>query len=475
MQKEFFMGIYCPPCPPAGDQPSRITDEVYSYLKKIGIKHVYGLFEDVAGEQYIKESLDLCEKNNMFFYPRLSVFSQFLGEKREGDICSYTLYEQLTEVEKDKVKKEFISWLNLLKEHPGCGGILISDERPYESFYGMGVASKLFAEHCPGKEFHYNALNYFGDDQTMFYRDGDFANKEICLEGDLKYNANNRFHRYKLYLDKYLDECETNHLSTDVYPFAPTWEVVPTSIHRSLYETSTILASYKKNRNLICYHCIQVGDWDMSSRVIDRAETALHMNISAAYQLDGYIFFPGVFPNDWLQDEYFAGTAHGKTGLLDCTGKPTVHYGYVGRLIEHMQVCAPVLLNAEWLGVVTLGTFKGGFQVELDKVEWNECIYQGGLPENEEYEYKGELPDIETDSQLFIGVFEKEEDTIYWIVNNSIVANVTFEVKHIGTWSMIMDGKTMSGCGDLTITKLNAGESILLHIKNNAETASVID
>lgn len=463
MKKEFFMGIYCPPCPPKGEQPSRITSEVYSLLKRVGVKHIYGYYEDLAGEKYVREALDLCEEHGMYFYPRLSVFDKFVG--REGDTF-HPPYCELSDAEKKQAINEFIAWMNIINKHSGCGGIFISDERPYEAFDGMGVASKLFAECCPDKEFHYNALNYFGDDSTMFYRDGKFLNREISLLGDLEYNADNRFNRYKIYLDKYLDTCKTKHLSTDVYPFAPTWKEVPTAIHRSLYETSTILASYKKDRNLECYHCVQVGDWDLSSRVIDRAETALHMSISATYQLDGYIFFPGVFPNDWLLDDVFSGGAHGKVGLLDCTGKPTIHYAYVQRLIEHLQRCAPILLNANWLGVCTTGEFTGGFgDVNFDKIEWSECIYRGGLPENETYAYIGEMPNISTSSQLFIGVFETEESRIYLITNNSIVTDVTFEIKNIGDWSMIIDGKKITGIGTLKVSELNAGENILLSVK----------
>lgn len=465
MKEEFFMGVYCPPCPPVMDLPSRITGEVYSLLKRIGIKHIYGMYEDASGDGYLEQALNLCAEHGLLFYPRMTVFDRFLDNKENEKM---PLFFTLPEAEREAIKAEFTACMKQLNKHPGFGGILISDERSYEAFDGMGVASNLFAECCPDKEFHYNALNYFGDDIVMFYRSGDTSNRELRLVGDLEYNAENRFNRYKVYLDKYLDTCKTNHLSTDVYPFSPTWKEVPTSIHRALYETSTILANYKQERDIICYHCVQVGDWDLSFREIGRAETALHMNISAAYQLDGYIFFPGVFPNDWLFDEAFKGGAHGETGLLDATGKPTRHYAYVERLIEHAQACAPILLNAEWLGVCTVGEFVGGFgDVELDKVEWNECIYQGGLPENEVYQYTEELPDIETTSQLFIGVFKEEKNKIYWIVNNSIATNVTFKIENLDAWRLIADGKRIEGNGTIKVTELNAGESILLVAEND--------
>lgn len=462
-KKEFFIGMYCPPAVPAVGLPSRITKEVYSLLKNAGIRHIYGYYEDEAGERYIDEALALCAENKMYFYPRLELFNRYLGMK--GD-QKFPYYFDFSETEREKFDEEFIRWMQKIKEHPGFGGIFIGDERPYETFDSMGIASRLFAKCCPDKEFHYNALNYFGADDIMFYKHGGDSDREVSLVGDLEYNAENRFNRYKVYLDKYLNSCSTKHLSTDVYPFALTWEKVPTSIHRCLYETSTILATYRKQRNISCYHCVQIGNWDLNSRYIGRAETALHMNISAAYQLDGYIFFPGVFPNDWLYDDFMKQGAHGVTGLLDCTGKPTIHYGYTQRLVEHIQTCAPVLLNADWLGVCTIGSFEGGFDgVNLAEIEWNECIYTGGLPENESFAYTGKLPDIQTSSQLFIGVFENVGDNIYWFTNNSIVTDVNFEVEISGKWSLILDGKTVHGTGTVNITALNAGESVLLIVE----------
>lgn len=462
MKKEFFAGIYCPPSLGKGGHDSRITKEVFDLLAKAGIKQIYGYYDDRQGKGALNQLLDLSEEYGMTYYPRLEVFDKFLGERGHE---KYPLFADMSYEQQEEIKQEFIDILDSIKDHKAFGGIFISDERPLEAYEGMAVARKLFAERYPDKEFHYNALNYFGDDKIMFYRNGDNGNRKYNLTGTLAYNADNRFSRYKLYMDEFLDMCDGERLSTDLYPFAPTWKNVLTSIHRGGYETNYIMAQYRQERNIPCYLCIQVGDWD-KGRYIGRPETALHMNLTAAYQLDGYIFFPGVYPNDWIGDPVMEGNEKGVNSLLDADGKPTEHYGYVQRLLEHAQACADTLLCSEWKGVYTIGEFAGGFgDVELENEEWNECIYRGGLPEGEIFEYQGEKPEIVTESQLFVSVLENDESDVYFITNNSIVTATSFKIKTDNRWKMTLDGKCVEGKGSIRITELNAGESVMIEVR----------
>lgn len=457
------MSIYCPPCPAREEWPDKMTDSVYVLLKKMGIKNIYGYYEDETSEECLKAALAMCEKHEMTFYPRLKIFDEYLGVAGNA---KNPLYYQKTETEREALDKRFVERMEMLKEYASFGGIFFSDERPYEVYDGMGAASRLFANCCPNKEFHYNALNYFPDDRTMFYMNGDDSDRDYQLVGDLAFDSKNRFERFKVYLDGYLDKCTTNHLSCDLYPFAPVWKEVPTSIHRGLYETNSIFATYRQERGVETYIYIQVGDWDISFRKIERAETALHMNITAAYQIDGFVFFPGVFPNDWIEDPQFTDSKNGGTGLIDVYGKPTEHYSYIARLIEHLQACAPTLLNAKWHGVCTVGEFDGGFgDVNFDQVDWSECIYKGGMTELEAHEYKGMLPDVKAKSQLFIGVFENEAEYIYWITNNSIVTDTSFEIANLGDWRLTVDGKVLEGNGTVKVSSLNAGEAAMLEVK----------
>lgn len=467
MPKKYFVGIYCPPNPPIEAYSGHIDGETFGLLADIGIEHVFGYYEDEYGENYIRAALDGCAAHDMLFYPRLKAFDRFLGVaggkgKADNDL-PYTamLEKERTEIGA-KLRSEILKW----RTHDGFGGIFFGDEQAYETYDGMGAASEIFAELCPNKDFHYNSLNYFADDKTMFYRNGSSEGRELSLTGDLAFCAENRFNRYKVYLEAYLNKCKTNYLSCDLYPFAPTWKDAPTSIHRGLFETNSLFAKYKKDRGIKPLVYIQVGDWDFSFRDIGAPEMALHMSVAAAYGLDGFVFFPGCFPRDWLFDPTLRKGKDGRTGLLDIEGKPTRHYAVAKRLVSHFQVCAATLLRANWLGVCTVGKFDGGFgEVDLSALPDNECIYRGGLTDTELYAYEGVLPKIETESQLFIGVFERESgEKVYLIVNNSLVRKTSFAIK-AERWTAVVDGNTMNGSGDFSISELAAGECVLLIMK----------
>lgn len=460
MEKRYFTAIYCPPNPPRGEYPNRITERSFRLLKEAGIDHVFGYYEDRAGNAYLEKALDCSAAAGILFYPRMEVFDRFTGvdDALGGDIP----YTRMTESEREKLTEDFIGALAPLAEHEAFGGIFFGDERGCDAFAGIGAAGKIFAREFPRKKFFYNHLNYFLDDGLFFHSAVPVA-KEKQLSGDLAYCAENRFRRYDEFMKRYFAVADAEYLSTDLYPFALTWKTVPTSVHRGLYESCSLLAKYKAQRGVKCLVYVQVGNWDGNGRKVGRAEMALQMGIAAAYGFDGFVFFPGCFPNDWL------GTAEicakdGQTALLDVGGEPTAYYGYARELNAVFQSYAPFLAGKKHKGVQTAGVFCGGFsERDVEDLPDSECIYRGGLPENEFAPCDGGLPEIDCSSQLFIGVFEDEGGKkTYLFVNNSIVAETSVCIRHLQRFTCVYGGKTEKGKLSFRINALPAGESFLI-------------
>ena len=212
------------------------------------------------------------------------------------------------------------------------------------------------------------------------------------------------------------------------------------------------------------YQYIQVGYWDDEVRMNTRAEMALQMNITLAYGHEGFAFFPGVFPNDFLDEpptpwEYGKG---GICGLVDAYGKETMYADFAKELLADMQAFAPVMLNSEFLGVATVGEYHNGFDgVDISVLADNDALYTGWLPEWCCYE--GKLPEIETNSQLFIGVFEQENGKkAYFVVNNSTLIKVRATLKLQGTHKIIQKGVQTEKNGEISLS-IPAGESILIY------------
>ncbi len=181
--------------------------------------------------------------------------------------------------------------------------------------------------------------------------------------------------------------------------------------------------------------------------------------IAAAYDFDGFLFFPGCFPNDWLDTPENEGQ-NGRTGILDVRGEPTEYYPGIQQVVAHFQAMAQYIHGARWLGVETLGEFDGGFgEVTPQMVEWGHCIYQGGLPENEKHRYSGKLPEIQAEKQLFVGVFENGTQTCLLLVNNSITAQNCIRLPKAAVHQILQEGSCREYAGE--VLDLEPGESVL--------------
>lgn len=459
MEKRFFTSIYCPPYPPKGDYPSRITDNAYGMLHDVGIDNVFGHFEDMYGKEYLEQALECSDKAGITYYPRLNLFKKYLAVSG-SDVYEGISYRFLSQSEKEKLEKEFVEGLEKCAKHKSFGGVFFGDESPIGSFEGIAAAKNIFDKHFPGYEFHYNCMNYCIDDTMLFGGKNSVDYKE--LDGDLKCESKNRFNRYKPFIDKYLDEVKLDYLTTDMYPYLTLWKEVPTSIHRGLYELNALFAEYKKSYNVMTFTYIQTGAWDCSVRKVNRAEMALQMNVAIAYGHEGVVFFPGVFPNDFLYDSTYEAYKNGGCGLLDVDNNPTVYADMAKSLLSELQICAPILLNASFEGVYAIGDFKGGFDkaVDIDSLPDSDCIYVGKLPNLSIYE--GDKLDIETDFQLLIGVFkQKDGKKAYFIVNNSIVGDAKVSIK-TENCNAIIGGKKIT-TGEYLHTTIPAGEYICLY------------
>lgn len=427
MKDKYFIGIYCPPYPPKDNYPNRIIKKSYDILKDVGINAIYGHYEDRYDYSYYLKAMEFCDEFGISYYPRLSIFDAFL--KIPGAYKEYggRYFSFLNKEEKEMISNTFIRQLKDAKSHPSFKGILIGDEAPIGSFKGINEARDIFINNFPDKEFHFNLFNYCMNDPILY--GGKNADGYKDNKGDLAPDSEHRLTRFSWFIDQYFSITNCDVLSTDLYPYSNYWKEVPTTIHRGLYELPALLREYKnKYPHIKIYFYPQCGQYGYDVREVNEAEMALQINVPLAYGLDGLIFFPGVYPNDFLSDnKNFQGLQYGKAGFIDAKGDKTKYCDMVKPLLKQIQDCAPITLNSEFLGTYLVGDFHGGFQVDIKSLVDEDAIYQGQLPIHSRYE--GEKLDINTNTQLLIGVFlYKENKKYYYIVNNSIVADSDFSI-----------------------------------------------
>ena len=462
MKKDkFFAAVYCPPYPPKGAYPDRLTKGTYSLLKEIGIDNVFGHFEDGYGENYLHKAMGICDELGLAYFPRLQVFNRYLAITGGYQVKNGVSYASLSAEERAAVDSEFLKRLEAVSAHDCFGGIYFGDEGSYDAIDAIAVAKGLFKEKYPNKAFHYNNLNYCFSDENLF--GGVRTAGYKTLTGELSCAAENRFRRYHYLIDRYVQTVHPEYLTTDFYPFTWCWRTIPTSVHRGLYELNGFIAEQKKKeREMKSFHYMQLGclETPETLRVTTRAELALQMNITLAYGHEGFAFFPGVYPNDFLGEcEYGKG---GICGLIDAYGRKTMYADMTKELLSEIQPFAPVLLRSEFLGVTTVGAFHGGFDgVDLSALPDNDCIYTGGTPDFVRYE--GALPKISTDSQIFIGVFRQQNGrNAYYLVNNSVVSALCAKIELNGSFSLLQAARE-DVCDNEVELRLPAGESALIY------------
>ena len=135
---------------------------------------------------------------------------------------------------------------------------------------------------------------------------------------------------------------------------------------------------------------------------------------------------------------------------------------FAKELLAELQAFAPIMLHSEFLGVATVGEYHNGFDgVDISVFPDNDALYTGWLPEWGRYE--GELPKIDTNTQLFIGVFKQENGkTAYFVVNNSTLIKANATLKLQGKNKMIQKGVQTEREGEISVC-IPAGESILIY------------
>lgn len=435
MKKEFMQTIFCAPSG-AYDHlpyPSRLTDEVFQVLKGVGITRVYGCGWDTRRETQI-QTLLLCEKYGMKYLPEISTAFEYVRMKTDEQ--GRKPFRFLTQEEQKAVDEKFIEEIKEFAKYPAFGGIFFKDEPGFLALDAIARAKRVFDQHYPQYEFHFNNISYSIND-TIFWG-GMFGNQvegemPFQLTGDLEISFANRFNYYNVFVEEFLSKASFELMSWDRYPYENIWPTQPNAVHVALFELNDFyLMKKRKYGNQFC-NFLQAGTavWDGSAkRPLKFSEAALQMNVTVAYGGDGFHYFPGCYPVDWIPEhnpgESFRDAEKGKVGLLDIYGNKTQFYEWTKTLNTFFKAIENDILSASLLGIAAYGTYNNGFDKSIDALPDSECIYQGSLPISLPYTEDGLR--ITSDNQAMVSTFELGGKKRYFIVNTSTVYANNIEV-----------------------------------------------
>ncbi|MDR1092629.1 MAG: hypothetical protein LBL66_00605 [Clostridiales bacterium] len=473
---EMPIGAYCSPQPAAVAggvrYPSMIRPKVYRLLADFGVNLVYGHAETLSGpnERNVFRALELCGGAGMRYLPRSILAERYvsLGHREIPD------WRTLSGAEKAALDERFAADLRKVKRHRAFAGISFFDEPGTDSFPGIAAAKAVFERECPDKLFYVNLLPNNIDARQLQYG-ANIAGAPACSVPELfpdppSGSGGQEFpnaRRYEYYLNRYIETVKPQVLSYDSYPFLSLGGI-ESMHHIAAYELQQLMDRAGRRHGIPYWPFIQVGGkWDGGlCRPADFAEISLCANLSLAYGAKGLQLFPACFPNDWLLDKAVW------AGAIARSGETTEFYWSLKYALGQAKACQRLLTDAEFMGAVLAGKFEGMLPPEekLQKIEWNETIYRGRLPDynNPEIGSFRELARVEATSQAFTGCFDLGGKSLFYAVNNSIVAaaDVRLKFRRRVKFGLIHRGVETAGEGDeARVRRLAAGDGFLAYIK----------
>lgn len=433
--KQFVQAIFCPPNDKIEELnlPSRLTDETFAMLKEMKINRLFGWGWDSRPTTIVK-TLQLCEKYGIEYFLQLKTADEYISTpvntKNQKPFC------QLSEEEIADLDRRFVEEIKGCTSYKALKGIIFEDEAGYLSFDGVLHAKEVFEREFPNFEFHTNFLCYTLNELyfwASFVSDDTVVPEEIKpfkLEGKNQITFENRYNYYGLFVDGLLSRSHFDFFSFDKYPFIDHWEKCERFMHICYLDSIAFLRTKKDEFGSAFYTYIGAGQWfAYSPRDLLESEFYLSMHLCALYGIDGFGYFPGFYPVDFVACEGYRNSDNGEGGLIDINGKPTKFYHYLKKANEYFTRIEEDILSSEFLGVKSYGEYYNGFTKEdIKDVQDNEVIYFGELPKFYQMETQS-ISVLETTNNLAVSEFAREGKKRFYLVNMSTLYTNEIKIK----------------------------------------------
>lgn len=435
MKKQFIQAIFCPPNDKM-DNPkvaNRITDQTFSMLKEMGINKLFGFGYDSRKETIVK-TLQFCEKYGIDYFLQLKTADEYISTpintKGKKPFC------ELTDEERQDLDKRFVAEITEYLGYKAMKGVLFEDEAGYLSFDGVAYAKKIFDREFPDLEFHTNFLCYTIN-ENMFWASFvsepvqiDEKLKPFKLEGKNAVTFENRFNYYDLFVEGLLSKANLEYFSFDKYPFELDWKECPHFMHNCFVDSVAFLRTKKDKYKNKFYTYIATGSWFKNGRQdLTKSEFLLTMNICALYGLDGFAYFPGFYPIDFVLTDDYINSNNGEAGLVDINGKLTKFGEYLIEINKFFEKIQDDYLSSMFVGVKTYGNYDNGFsQKDVQDLPDKEVIFNGELAPY----YKMDKQSVEitkADNCLAVAEFVNDGKKRFFLTNMATEKNLTFTAK----------------------------------------------
>ena len=467
--KQFVQAIFCPPNDRIDELnlPSRLTDETFTMLKEMRINRLFGWGWDSRPDT-IKKTLELCEKYDIAYFLQLKTADEYISTpvntRNQKPFC------QLSQEEIEDLDRRFIEEIKGYTSYKALKGVLFEDEVGYLSFDGVLHAKEVFEREFPDFEFQTNFLCYTLNELyfwASFVSDDTVVPDEIKpfkLEGMNAITFENRYNYYGLFVDGLLSKSHFDFFSFDKYPFIDHWENCERFMHICYLDSIAFLRTKKDEYGSAFYAYIGAGQWFANSpRDMLESEFYLSMHLCALYGIDGFGYFPGFYPVDFVACEGYRNSDNGNAGLIDINGKPTKFYHYLKKANEYFARIEEDILSAKFLGVKSYGEYYNGFTKEdIKDIQDKEVIYFGELPKFYQMAEQS-IQVLDTTNNMAVSEFEKDGKKRFYLVNMSTLYQNQVKITlPKGAFTIERISGTEENIKKTILLQLEAGEGIYI-------------
>ena len=340
-------------------------EEHVKMLSEAGVDFAIYLMDhvDVIPDEYKEKILHWMEKYNIEAALRDASIDKVINNANVADL--------------NNIDKMFF------KDSPSFAAYCFMDEPGMVHFDILGEEAKKFKEAFPGKEVYLNLLPMYANNTQLkngAWGTGDDTFPEGCDP-------------YEVYLDEFVKKVDVNHIGVDIYPCMKRPckdnpesfpdKFVPYTYNRYLRSIEAVADKCRESGREL-WTCVQTCSDLRNFRAINPSELRWQTYTMLSFGATAIIYF------------IFSSRNGCKGCILDEHGNPTELFYASSKMCKGLKKISDLYLSFKNVGAFTLG---------YDEAETPYLYLKNPYDVND----FGVISDIETNTPLLIGCFEKKD------------------------------------------------------------------
>lgn len=378
-----------------------LNDEVFKDVSESGVNLLFCVIDREKDYQGFIKFIELCDKHNLYC----------IVPEEELKEDNFNL-------------EEFKKRIDVYKKHKSVYGINLCDEPGFNKIETLSKNINIIRQYTGSLKIYINNMPMYALDAQIYGSLSPLAisGKPISIE------------RYKAFIEKFYELCDTDMVSYDFYPFRHEKGICDPRYFIEL----CILKDVAIKHNKPLWNFTQVTSWSSGNvRNMTYSEIEWINNTSLACGVTGIQYFCYWTPVSKVEDF--------SPAMIDKDGYKTKWYYFVKKANENLDTLYKYIKDAEFMGTIAFGDTIVDFPEEKNL-----------------YSY-GNLKNVYSEGCL-IGCFKLNGKNMYLVVNTSLFEARTIELVFNKTinYTLVNNNSVFDCNSNDTVLVVEEGRSLLI-------------